>query len=117
MISIIAVYKIPSVKHAFLIVQSFDDLIPLKEKMKRMEYFDHILHFKDNFPLGSVKQWTIKILHEIEFLTVLKKNKSSPQTLELLTVNLLKQTDLHCETYSDKCVEVISNEDVIDIFI
>lgn len=126
MISIIGIYKIPAIKHAFFIVSSLKEFSGnsrrLPENKRRMEYFEHILRCKH--------QWTLKLMSESDFLTVLKQHKPkgivspnqsscSPASLELLTINLAK-TPENCLDWaytSKKILSVIPDEDIIEVFI
>jgi len=131
---IIGVYKIPAVKHAFLIVSSIpldlDTLEELSENTNRMEYFDHILRLKDQVGRKNIPRWTLKVLTPDEFLEVLERHKPlesrstnqsshNPESLELLAVNLLKDLDDDrpnaCETPKVLCC--VPDEDIIEVFI
>jgi len=124
---IIGIYKLPVIKHAFLIVSSLDEFSdssqPSPESKRRMGYFGHILRSKENKKTKATLQWTLKVVSEKDFLTVLRQqhpkglissNQSShdPEYLELLAINLLKTSKGESKTLS-----LIPDDDVIEVFI
>lgn len=129
---ITGIYKLPEIKHAFLIVASLDEFSDnsklSQESKRRMEYFEHILRSKENKKTKDIPQWTLKVVSEKDFLTVLKQqhpkglissNQSSPnpEYLELLAINLLKTSKNESELKQRKTLSLIPDEDIIEVFI
>lgn len=128
------IYKIPSQRIEFLIVSAFPDFLDCFREShaskKRMEYIGRTLRSKDRRnPKGS-QLWKLKVVSENDFLMAIKRYKptrkessnqsfDSPLVLELLTINLLKTPcDLVDWTFNTpKALSVISNDDIIEVFI
>jgi hypothetical protein len=128
------IYKLPAIKHTFLIFASpdGDEQIDsrLKENRKRREYFEHILECKHHMLPKEVLLWRLKIVSEDDFLSVIRQHKTTdqvlssqssnyPEKLELLAINLLKTPvrlpSEPCETPKFLCN--VPDEDIIEVFI
>ncbi len=123
-----AIYKIPALRHAFLIVSSLDEFCDnspsSQENRTRTEYLERILRSKNCMQPKAIQQWTLKVMSQSDFVSALKRNKSTAgvltnQTsyndpeLELLAINLNKN-DPNNET---KELSFIEDSDVIEVFI
>lgn len=123
-----AIYKIPALKHAFIIVSSLDEFDDKprsnQESRTRTEYFEHILRLKYNNQPKEVLPWTLKVMSHEDLLSALKRNKptrlkspnqtsSDNSELELLAINLVK-TECGVET---KELSFIEDTDIIEVFI
>lgn len=133
MIEIKGIYKLPAIKHAFFIVSSLDEfsdnLQSCQESKRRMEYFEHILQSRDHKPPKVTPQWTLKVVSEHDFVSVLKQysptgqvlpihSSDNPEFLELLAINLLKNPDRVDPTLeTTKVLSCVSDDDVIEVFI
>ena len=97
---------------------------------RRREYFEHILRSRDHICPKEVPLWTLEIVSERDFLSVLEqrmpKGKVSsnlschnPECLELLAINLVKTPEQSSDpTYeSPKQLGVVPDEDIIEVFI
>lgn len=128
------IYKLPELKHAFIIVSSlseFQDNSKLSKKSKRrVEYFEKILRSKDQKNQKSTRHWTLKVMSENDFVRVLSQNNKresvssnqpshSPEYLELLAINLLRTSeDVSDWTYNTpKVLSSVPEEDIIEVFI
>lgn len=128
------IYKLPVLKHAFIIVDSLeglsDSLQPSQGHKKRMECFERILRSKDRSIPTDTQQWTLKIMSESDFVKVLEQhnpkgrvssNQTScnPEHLELLAINLLKAPEILSDwtLVSPKVLSSIPDEDIIEVFI
>lgn len=131
---VIGLYRLPQIKHEFLIVSSLEAFLKgqqeLKDYKKRMECIEHILQSKDCTPPKETQQWRAELVLEEDFLRVLKQrmpkvevssNLSShkPICMELLTINLVKtpETSSDLTLSSPKELSVSKNEDIIEVFI
>lgn len=128
------IYKLPAIRHTFLIWGSPDenqtDETRLKENRRRREYFEHILESKDRMLPKEVLLWRLKVVSVDDFLSVIRKytpidsisssqSSENPEMLELLAINLLKKP-VHlpfdtCETTKFLCT--VPHEDIIEVFI
>lgn len=134
MIDIKAIYTVPSLKHAFFIMSSFEGSYNkyelLKESKKRMEYFEHILLMKGNIRPKDIPQWTLKVMNEGEFLLALAQQDptgtistslsfENHKTLEQLVINTTKNLPNSSELTlkTPKFLSVIPDEDIIEVFI
>lgn len=128
------IYKLPAIKHTFLIVSSpEEELEPemmLRENRRRREYFEHILVSKDRMLPKEVLLWRLKVVSEDDFLSVIRQQDprekvsssqslNNPEMLELLAINLLKTpSNLPSGTQSTtKFLCDIPKEDIIEVFI
>jgi hypothetical protein len=128
------IYKIPSIKTVFLIISvfpAFSDSSQLsQESKKRTEYIERILRSKDRKIPKETQQWKLKVVTEHDFLQAITRcmpkglvssNQSFDNhiTLEQLTINLLKTSEslLDCTCTTPKYIGVISQEDIIEVFI
>lgn len=128
------IYKIPSLKTAFLIVSVFPDFSDSsqlsQESKKRTEYIGRTLRSKDRKLPKEIQQWKLKVVSEHDFLQAIARHRpkglvspsqssDNPLALELLTINLLKTpgclVDWTCTT--PKGLGVIPDEDIIEVFI
>lgn len=95
-----------------------------------MEYFEHILGYKDYMSPKAIPRWRLKILTQSDFLTVLERQKTrekvlsnqsfhNPEALELLAINLTKTPSNHrSETFcTPKQLGTLLDEDIIEVFI
>lgn len=134
MVSIKAAYKIPDVRHVFLIVDSLDPFLDSsqlsQESKKRKECFERILRSKDRRCPKATQQWTLKIMLEHDFLMAIKQNNptgqvsanqtyGSPEDLELLAINLVKtpESSLDRTFNTPKVLSLLPDEDIIEVFI
>lgn len=133
MTTIRGIYKIPAIKHTFLIVDSLEDVsdsTPLyRESKRRMAHFEHILRSKDRTCPKVALQWKWTLVEEQDFLRVLERsmptkevssNQScySPEHLELLAINLLRTRDsLVFPHDTPKVLSCVPDEDIIEVFI
>ena len=134
MTSIIGIYKLPSVRHVFFIVDPFSDfldsLLLSEENRLKREYFERILRSKDRKCPKVNLQWKIKLMCVHDFLKCIKQHipkgkvlpsqsSHNPEELELLTINLLKthQSDLDRTFDTPKVLSAIPYEDIIEVFI
>lgn len=134
MTSIIATYRLPSVRHVFLIVSPPCDLLDslsLSEEIRLgREYFERIHRSKDRKRPKVNLRWTIKIVCIHDFLEAIKQHipkgivlpsqsSHNPEELELLTINLLKnhQSVLDRTFDTPKVLSAIPDEDIIEVFI
>lgn len=123
-----AIYKIPALRHAFLIVSSLDEFCDnspsCQESKTRTEYLEHILRLKNYTQPKAIPQWTLKVMSQSDFVSALKRNKSTTEVLtnqssfndpelELLAINLTK-TDPNNE---QKELSFMQDSDVIEVFI
>ena len=128
------IYKLPAIKHTFLIWGSPDedqtDRTMWIENRKRREYFEHILVSKDRMLPKEVLLWRLKVVSEDDFLSVIRQHtptdqvsssqsSQNPEMLELLAINLLRNP-VHlpsepCETTKFLCA--VPDEDIIEVFI
>ena len=134
MLSIIGVYKLPVLRHVFLIVDSLhdflDSLIQSEENKIRTEYFEHILRSKDRKCPKVGLQWTIRVVCVHDFLMAIKqyipkgrvltnRTSHSPEELELLAINLVKThpPSLDKPFHTPKVLSPVLDEDIIEVFI
>ena len=133
MIYLKAVYRIPQIKHVFFIMSFSDEvldnsMLSLQNK-KRREYFEHILQSKHHIKPIEAQQWRLKTMLESDLVKAIEHytpkelessnpSYSDPESLELLTINLLKKEypeDDFYHTY--KGLGRIQNEDIIEVFV
>ena len=134
MLSIMGVYKIPAVRHVFIIVSSlheFLDSLSLSEENKtRREYFERILRSIDRIRPKVSLQWTIKVVGVHDFLKAIKQripkgkvlpsqSSNNPEELELLAINLAKTRQSSPDRTFDtpKVLSAIPDDDIIEVFI
>lgn len=128
------IYKLPAIKHTFLIVSSpADDQTneeTWQENKRRMEYFEHILESKDHMLPKEVQLWRLKVVCECDFLSVIEQKRptekvsssqssKNPEMLELLAINLLK-TPSRLPSATQQTTKFLCNvpdEDIIEVFI
>ena len=128
------IYKLPAIKHTFLIWISPDedqtDGTRWRENKKRREYFEHTLLSKDRMPPKETLLWRLKVVSKDDFLSVIRQHtptdlisssqsSDNPEMLELLAINLLKTPvclpSEPCETPKFLCT--VPDEDIIEVFI
>ena len=128
------IYKLPAIKHTFLIFESSDHEIKnakeLIENRRKKECFAHIFQTKDHMPPKEILLWRLKSVSEDDFLSVIRQyvpreiisssqSSNNPEMLELLAINILKTTSYlsteTCETPKFLCN--IPDEDIIEVFI
>ncbi len=134
MISIMGIYKLPTVRHVFFIVSSlhdFLDSLSLSEKNRtRREYFERILRSKDRKRPKVSLQWKIKIVCVHDFLKAIRQripkgkvlpsqSSRNPEELELLTINLERTPQISLDRTFDtpKVLSAIPDDDIIEVFI
>ena len=132
--SIRAVYKIPEMRHLFVIVKPPNSICDCSKasqtRKKRREYFEHILRSKDRSSPKVTQQWTLKIVQEDDFLSAIEQNtpreivssnqsSQNPEKLELLAINLIKTlpNSSGCTLNTPKALCMIPDEDIIEVFI
>ena len=132
--SIVALYKIPELRHVFCIIKPPDSPCDCSEasqaRKRRREYFEHILRSKDHSSPKVTQLWTLKIVPEDDFLSAIEQNtprelvssnqsSQNPEKLELLAINLTKtlpnSSDWTLQTPKALCA--IPDEDIIEVFI
>lgn len=128
------IYKLPAIKHTFLIFASPDEDEENDSRLlgnrKRREYFEHILECKHRMLPTETLLWRLKIVSEDDFLSVIRQHtptdlvsssqsSSNPEMLELLAINLLRTPvclpSVPCETPKFLCA--VPDEDIIEVFI
>ncbi len=123
-----AIYKIPALRHAFLIVSSLDEFSDKSESNQesktQMEYFERILHLKDCTLPTETQQWTLKVMSQTDFVSAVKRRNPIGQVLsnqtscehpelELLAINLTKTLD----GLEKKELSFTEDADIIEVFI
>lgn len=128
------IYKLPAIKHTFLILMSPDGENEIGggylENRKRREYFEHILESKDRMLPTEVLLWRLKVVSEDDFLSAIRQQTptdrvsssqslDNPEMLELLAINLLRTPErLPCDTCeTTKFLCTVPDEDIIEVFI
>lgn len=127
------VYEIPSLNHVFLVVADDQNRLSLANtsqiRQKKISYFDKMLQQKDNNIFSQDAPWKVRVLREIEFLAVLniQKNRrcesltqsfSISDYMDMLAMNLVKTSFASSQSLvSPKMLDIISDDDVIEVFI
>lgn len=134
MLSIIGVYKLPVLRHIFLIVDSLhdflDNLMQSEANKIRKGYFERILRSKDHRVPKADLQWTIRVVCVHDFLEAIKlsipigtvstnQTCQNPEELELLAINLVKTHPPSRDKPFDtpKVLSRVHDEDIIEVFI
>lgn len=128
-----AIYRIPSIKHTFLIVGPHDTPslkhLELEQIGVEEESLEHILRWKDHIGPKEALRWTQRVVSFEEFLEVVEKctpigrvssiqSSRNPEDLELLAINLLKTPVSPSESLdSSKYLGFVPDEDVLEVFI
>ena len=134
MIVVKGIYKLPEIKHIFIVVPSpsiaNDNPKLLLQSKQRRRYFDNTVLSKDRMTKPTNLKWTIRIIPEDDFLESVREltqrpeissNRSfdNPENMELLAINLLKtplsSPDLSLHT--PKVLSKVFDEDIIEVFI
>lgn len=123
-----AIYKIPALKHAFIIVSSLDEFSEnsssFQESRTRTEYLERILRSKNCTQPKAIRPWTLKVMSQSDFLLALRRHKPTLEVLpsqtsyddpelELLAINLVK-TESGLE---QKELSFTEEADIIEVFI
>ena len=126
-----AVYKIPELKHIFLVVTNLDDKNYLsKDTEKKKKYFERVLQNKYSESKKKYLEWKIKPILEKDFLEIIEEhtgkmigstnpNIENSEEMELLSINLKTSTSL-LGTFSictSKILNKVSNDDIIEVFV
>lgn len=126
-------YRLPTIKHTFLVISvhddHFDEQVLQKNKINK-EYFAHILRSKDRICPKEIQLKRLVAISETDFLWEIEQHSpivkvssslssGNPAMLELLTMNLLKtQQSPHSGTYETcKFLGFVPDEDVIEVCI
>lgn len=134
MLSIVGVYKLPVLRHVFLIVDSLHDFLDTlflsEESRIRKGYFERILRSKDRKDPTEDLQWTIRVVCVHDFLEAIKQSipigtestnqtYQNPEELELLAINLVKThpPSLDKPFHTPKVLSRVHDEDIIEVFI
>jgi hypothetical protein len=132
--TVVALYKIPSLKQVFVIVASqkasSDSSKPSKASKKRREYFVRVLLSKGQGDNTDIPKWSSKILPEADFLAVLEQYRPTariltnqettcPPSLEYLTITITRNLSniLVCQHFPEKVLNFVSPEDIIEVSI
>lgn len=123
-----AIYRIPALRHAFLIVSSLDEFCDnsqaYQENKTHTEYLERILRSKNCTQPKAILPWTLKVMSQSDFVLALRRNRPTTEVLpsqtsyndpelELLAINLVK-TESGLEK---KELSFTEDADIIEVFI
>ena len=131
MIWVTAIYKLPVIKHIFLIVASDDGRPNLSSRnCIQKEEFAGILRDKDREIDSPGSKWTTKLIHSDDFLSALEdqgnlridlSNPSfdSSEHMELLAINLQPQKSCPdpLSMFTPKVLSRVPDEDIIEVMV
>lgn len=129
MASIRAFYKIPSLKHTFIIVSSLqiesNDEELIEKREKENDYIRELLLKKGSVSNERSHGWRSKCVEEGDFLKILSANLETnsldhiSENLELLAINISKNQliDTADPHHTSKVLSCVEHEDVIEVFI
>lgn len=135
MIMVLAIYRIPSIKHLILVIShssSWNDSSKLSDRnAQRIGDLENLLFEKHELPPEKRSLWKVKLIHIDDFLQSLENlllrvlgatHKPLPdsENMELLAINLVKNPLTlreGLELASQKVLSNVNDEDEIQVFI
>lgn len=126
-----AIYKIPELRHIFLVVALPEDRPNLsKESEKQKKHLEHILRSKYLGKEKKYPEWKLKLIQEDDFLEIIEEQAGTMRGLtnpsiensehmELLAINLQtpKSRPDPLSLLTPKVLGRVSNDDIIEVFV